>query len=319
MGNANTVKYVYVCSAARSGSTITDLLLGGHSKVASLGELVFLGKAITQSQNCSCGVEIEKCKEWSKVFELAKRAYKIDLTRTPYALDQWMPRSFNIIDRDYQDGKYLILRKTLMVYLELRMVLPKIVGTKMPLPGVLKERVGNTFKLYDLIRTAWQKSIVIDSSKNVRQAVEIYMRSPENTRIIFLVRDGRGVFNSGLRGGYSIRASMNSWLKYNLRAQKYFERYVPVEHIFPLKYEELVSNPENILRRLCDFLSIEYEPAMADLEYGDRHIFEGNDTRFKRQIGLRLDEKWKHELAEKEQAYFRANGAQLNKMLGYDT
>lgn len=36
---------IYVCAAAHSGSTLSDMFLGGHSQIASLGELSFLGKA----------------------------------------------------------------------------------------------------------------------------------------------------------------------------------------------------------------------------------------------------------------------------------
>ncbi|HYD48998.1 MAG TPA: sulfotransferase [Terriglobales bacterium] len=45
------------------------------------------------------------------------------------------------------------------------------------------------------------------------------------------------------------------------------ERPVPLEHV---RYEQLVMQPENEMRRLCRFLSLEFEPAMV--EYGTQQL-----------------------------------------------
>ena len=67
------MSYCYICSAARSGSTLLDVLLGNHSRVASLGEFSFLSKAIALNQTCSCGESIHKCPAWSKIFYRVKK------------------------------------------------------------------------------------------------------------------------------------------------------------------------------------------------------------------------------------------------------
>jgi hypothetical protein len=41
-------RILYVCSAARCGSTLTDMFLGGHPQVASTGELSLIGKTLAQ-------------------------------------------------------------------------------------------------------------------------------------------------------------------------------------------------------------------------------------------------------------------------------
>ena len=51
----NGFHVLYICSAARSGSTLTDMFIGGHSQTASLGEINLLGNAISLNAECSCG------------------------------------------------------------------------------------------------------------------------------------------------------------------------------------------------------------------------------------------------------------------------
>jgi hypothetical protein len=50
---------IYVCAAARSGSTLSDMFLGGHSRISSLGELSFRGKlpCFVQQESFRLGCE----------------------------------------------------------------------------------------------------------------------------------------------------------------------------------------------------------------------------------------------------------------------
>ena len=45
-------RVLYICSAARCGSTLTDMFIGGHSQATSLGEINFLGRAIGLNEEC---------------------------------------------------------------------------------------------------------------------------------------------------------------------------------------------------------------------------------------------------------------------------
>ena len=55
---------LYICSAARSGSTLTDMFIGGHSQTASLGEINLLVNAISLNADCSCGDKLSACMQW---------------------------------------------------------------------------------------------------------------------------------------------------------------------------------------------------------------------------------------------------------------
>ena len=51
-------KYVYISSAAYSGSTLLDLLLGSHSRIESLGEISFLAQDLAVNNRCTCGTPV---------------------------------------------------------------------------------------------------------------------------------------------------------------------------------------------------------------------------------------------------------------------
>lgn len=66
-------KLIYVCSMEHSGSTLLDLMLGGHPRFIGLGEIIQvikpgpMGMGKTRQVVCSCGAVIDECLFWSKV------------------------------------------------------------------------------------------------------------------------------------------------------------------------------------------------------------------------------------------------------------
>ncbi len=63
-------RIVYIASLTHSGSTLLDLMLGGHSRFIGLGEVArFLERSLEESRQatCSCGYKMDECLFWSKV------------------------------------------------------------------------------------------------------------------------------------------------------------------------------------------------------------------------------------------------------------
>ena len=59
---------LYIASDVRSGSTLLDMLLGGHSQIEALGELQFLkshvrreGTGYSWDWKCTCGADFTDC------------------------------------------------------------------------------------------------------------------------------------------------------------------------------------------------------------------------------------------------------------------
>ncbi len=309
-------KFVYICAAARSGSTMLDMLIGGHSKAASLGEFSFLGKAIALDQTCGCGTSVKECTEWNKVFETVLIEKGVDLLEKPYALRQWDTKASVVIDKSQQTFWYLLTAKFRSALCKFRF--QRLTRFKLSFPSSLKRGVENTLYLYRIILTKWEKSIVIDSSKNINKALALADAAPESIKVILLVRDGRGVFHSRRSTGFSRKESLYGWKNYYENAFNLIEKNLKPDQYRIVRYEEVATNPEAVLRDLCKWIGVMYEDEMADLSSGVRHLVNGNDTRFKRDKGLKLDERWKTELDRDELTWFLKHSDGLNRQLGYE-
>ena len=66
------IKLIYVASTGRSGSTLLEMLLGAHPKIANCGEIQIFPHEIQEEvvhQPCSCGSTIQSCYFWNTLKE----------------------------------------------------------------------------------------------------------------------------------------------------------------------------------------------------------------------------------------------------------
>ncbi len=112
--------------------------------------------------------------------------------------------------------------------------------------------------------------------KNVRWGDSTFTNTyfiPEILRVlpdasfIFLVRDGRDVAASFKAGGSEAfdtyatpKIAARHWVN-GLDTYHWLVKRKPVQLI---RYEDLVSQPENVLKELCSFMKVDFEPAMLD-------------------------------------------------------
>lgn len=306
---------LYVCSAARCGSTLTDMFVGGHPEAASLGELNFLGKALSLDADCSCGVKLRRCAEWGAAFDALKASRGIDLRADPYGFRLWDALAVNQVDHAHQTRSLraaVKLRKGLM---ELREHLP-VAMKPMLRPAALTQALHNKEHLYRTLASTWDKRVLVDSSKNMREALEFYRSWPHLLKLVLVTRDGRGVYLSRRRTGRSRQEALDGWLNYYARALPMADK-LPQASLLRLRYEDLASDPAGTGKRLCDFAGLDFEPNMLELGEAIRHLVNGNDTRFSAHQGIRLDERWRTELVGEELQYFNQRGGEMNVRLGY--
>jgi hypothetical protein len=65
-----TKSIIYIASLTHSGSTLLDLMLGGHSRFIGLGEVArFLERGVEDAHQatCSCGHAMDDCRFWSQI------------------------------------------------------------------------------------------------------------------------------------------------------------------------------------------------------------------------------------------------------------
>jgi len=90
-------------------------------------------------------------------------------------------------------------------------------------------------------------------------------------KFIFITRDGRDACADYLESSFgptNIFCAAEVWKKCQNAAEPWREKLSPNQW-FDIKYEELVRDPEGILRRTCDFLGENYEPGMLDFHKTD--------------------------------------------------
>lgn len=309
------VQCLYICGAGHSGSTLLDMLLGSHSKVASLGEIINLPMDLATNSTCTCGQKVRECELWSEVTREFEIRQGLDLERNPYALNLG-PIYAAAGDPRVTGGLYRIRRRlgTGLHYLELR---AGLYGALRPLLPTIYKGLENNLLLYDIVGERLGAEFVVDSSKVYTKAVGLSKLAPERVKIILLIRDGRAVYYSMLKRNYERMFSLASWYTHFRRALPLIERHVPAGNVLTVRYEDLATAPERELRRICEFAGIEFEPAMLDMKSKVHHNINGNNMRFSNSSDIRLDTSWESKLDDAERAFFEARAGWLNRKLGY--
>ena len=135
----------------------------------------------------------------------------------------------------------------------------------------------------------------------------------KGAKFLHITRDGRDVALSTVKGRKDLLGpkladcglnnmpnAMKRWSEWECLIQDKFEG--DSGSIIHLKYEDLVLNAEVELKRICEFLELEYETAMVDYEK-QTHVFpswEQGSKDVKAQGGLNSDKvsRWKKDMLE---------------------
>jgi hypothetical protein len=311
----NRTKYVYICSAGHSGSTLLDLLLGSHSQIESLGEIIHLAKNISLNTQCTCGEPVRSCPVWKQVVSILNEQLGIDIFNAPYALNVGFPLPQVIKDKIHTTFHYKLRRKFFrgLRYIELKY---ELCFLKHFLNSIY-EGIKNTILVYEAVRKVLQCQMIVDSSKSYLESIGIYNNNPDNVRILLLCRDGRGVLYSHIKRNFSRNKGLRGWKNHYKRAIPLFEKYVNDNHVLRVKYEHIVQDPTAELKRICRFLNVEFEKDMLNFASHVHHITNGNDMRFSKSSEIRLDTEWMSELSEADRAFFDKMAGDLNRSLGY--
>ncbi len=142
--------------------------------------------------------------------------------------------------------------------------------------------------------------------KNIEYLNTIYDFFP-GAFIIHVIRDPRAVVLSRMNAEWSKRRSFLSHVVvYNLQLQKgrregrrlFGNRYMEVV------YEDLVTKPEEECRRLCRWLSIQYDPEMLNFHKTSHQIIKGRETLWKSEcfkpVQPENKDKWSGALSRKQ-------------------
>ena len=177
----------------------------------------------------------------------------------------------------------------------------------------------------------------------IRKMKKLQKTLPE-ARFIHVIRDGR---DAGLSQNNRIAKRGKSGVPPREMARRWRKRIIKsridaeeVEHYIEVRYEDMITDTEGVLRRVCEFVELEFDPAM--LRYHERAeerlqemagALPAKKGRPEREAGERLAAHaltakppqadrvavWKSEMSETENAEFEEAAGYLLDDLGYET
>jgi len=241
-GRPTELRLVYILGTGRSASTLLDVALGSHSAMLSLGEVMGAVEATESNPLCADGEPFLECPFWTPVRDtlavasVEQRKY-FNGVRFPRLLALYAPRRY---------------RRVVAVFSELN--LAALGGFQCTTP-----------------EATW-----IDASKMYWRLHFLRRAVGDGTiRVIYLYRDGEAVINSEMSHGSSFVRALAKWWLHNYGALREI-RTLASHNYQVLRFDELLGNPERVLRGLSSWLDVEFEPLMLNPHWNRHYGFSGN-------------------------------------------
>lgn len=153
--------------------------------------------------------------------------------------------------------------------------------------------------------------------------LDLVKRVFPEARIVHLVRDGRDVALSLLRvpfGPGNVWAAAHQWRDAVDAGDAAAERYG--DEVLTVRYEDLVSEPEATVRRVCAFCELAYDPKMLAVEEAAAgRLIRGQEGWFS-QLGAGITTRsvgrWRTEMSPARQALFASIAGDALRRHGYE-
>lgn len=161
--------------------------------------------------------------------------------------------------------------------------------------------------LFDSIAARSGATVICDASKFLLR-LHMLIDAGLPVKVIHLHRDGRGVMHSYLRKGYSVENSFHRWSNAEV-GYLLLSHWLPKTDAHYCCYENLATQPERELKRICSFLRLKYEPEMLTDFNKETHFgIGGNRMLSSKNLSIRMDVEWKRQLDFKSKNFFWLKG-----------
>lgn len=294
--NSLSRRMVFVTGASRSGTTLTAQLLGRHSQIAKLKEMQYFGEF------------------WDPRREDAP----LTEGRTRRALEFMFDRQERGIvgaDGSGDTGEAHAFLSTLAPATSPAELFAETVSH-------FAEREG--------------KSIPCEQTpRNIFYAAALLKRYPQ-ARIVHLLRDPRGVMASqkyrwrihalGNSGSASLRQRLRTRVNYHPytvaelwnRATRAALRLSEHPRFMLVKFEELIEDPETVLRKVSEFIGVAFEPQMLQASHvNSSHVRPRSDAAGGAVFDRGVIERWRTTLNSDERAIVSTRCGALMRATNY--
>ncbi len=176
--------------------------------------------------------------------------------------------------------------------------------------------------LLELYAERWEKPLAGEKTPFHLLRVPLILRWFPDARIVCIVRDGRDVVRSILGAPWTAHRSTRrqawKWTKCARLARRFLHDYPRQFQV--IRYEDLVLDPEMVLRRVNAFYGVDFDPAQLDVG-GSSPAVPAHERGWKANAVDRPDESrisaWQHHVTESERLIMNSMmGAEL-RTFGY--
>lgn len=142
-----------------------------------------------------------------------------------------------------------------------------------------------------------------------------------DARFIHLVRDGRDCALSWAKARFGPKMAYPAairWSRYVDEIEK-FKQAADPKQFLEIRYEDLIGDPEMMLRQVCDFIDESFDPAMLNHhQQKDNYMTDKrNQVNLKRPVMRSNAGKWQTQMSPKAQTVFEAVAGTQLKRYGY--
>ena len=295
-------KLAFIMAPSHSGSTLLAMLLGSHPQATTIGDTGGTLSRKNPDYRCSCGNRSQVCPFWLNIRDqMARRGFKLDITDFATRFEYPKSRFINRVLHAEHRGPILEAIRDSVLWLS--------TGWRRQFQTIARQNVA----LIETLTKVTNSRILIDSAKHPHR-VKFLLRIPElEVKVIHLVRDGRGVVHTYINdNNWSVEKSAFEWRRGILAAEKLLARLDPSMWM-QVRYEDLCSDPQAELQKLCVFLGLEPSRVNLDFRSAGLHVF-GNKMRLSSERAICLDDKWRTELTDSDvRAVEHLAGRQLTR------
>jgi hypothetical protein len=189
-------------------------------------------------------------------------------------------------------------------------------GSNVSFPGMNKLVYAN----YAFVNRKLDTNLLGDKNPHYSLFIDKLMKLYPDSKYIHMVRD----YRDNILSYQDVRFDLNNtttlayrWKKYNKTILKYSKRYP--DQFFLLKYEDLVTKPDECLRSICVFLGVEFNPVMLQF-----YQFQHSTSKFvwHKNISKPLDksrlDKWKTKMQQSDVLKSDYICKHIAEFLGYE-
>lgn len=262
----------------RCGTTALATFLGNSSEILNLGEMHQYFEHVVDEKECSCGTRLVECEFWKDKISVNP----LKSTKKNRILSERMESHSSII-------KHLMNSFSNVEY---------------------KRYIDLHQSIFDSIQSDSKKSTLLDSSKYIGRALALNKLENIDLKIIYVVRDVRGVINSFSKKVQTSKSPLSTigyYLAINLVAE-IISRFILRKKVVKIRYEDLINNSNSLFDRLESALNLNLQDVKGKIEKNEEfeigHIIGGNRLKKNKKIYFRKDVSWEDKLSFLERASY---------------